>query len=100
MCPATGIETDTGRWKIETTFQEVRSYVGLGTTRGRSWAPVLRAEPCLFGLYPVVAWLYAELSARFARVRVVDWPGKQDVTFSGAITAVSRRYSTRDVRRT
>ena len=25
-----------------------------------------------------------------ARVRVVDWPGKQDVTFSDAVTAVRR----------
>jgi hypothetical protein len=40
--------------------------------------------------YTVVACLYAGLPARFARVRVVDWPGKHDVTFSDAITAVRR----------
>jgi len=90
MTAATVIETYTGRWNIETTFQEVRSYLGLGTTRGWSRDTVLRLEPCLFGLYTVVAWLYAELPARFARVRVVDWPGKHDVTFSDAITAVRR----------
>lgn len=44
--------------------------------------------PCPFGLYTVVACLYAGLPTRFARVRVVDWPGKHDVTFSDAITAV------------
>jgi hypothetical protein len=38
----------------------------------------------------VVALLYAELPARYTRVRVVDWPGKRDVTFSDAITAVRR----------
>jgi hypothetical protein len=90
MSPTAVIETYTGRWNIETTFQEVRSYVGLGTTRGWTRATVLRTEPCLFGLYTVVAWLYAELPARFTRVRVVDWPGKRDVTFSDAITAVRR----------
>src|SRR5262249_56155813 len=51
---------------------------------------VLRAEPCLFGLYTVVALLYASLPAKCARVRVVDWPGKRDVTFSDATTAVRR----------
>jgi hypothetical protein len=84
------IETYTGRWNIETTFEEMRSYLGLETTRGWSRLTVLRAEPCLFGLYTVVAWLYAELPARWARVRVIDWPGKRDVTFSDAITAVRR----------
>src|SRR5436853_627460 len=59
---------------------------------GRGWSrsTVLRVGPCLFGLYTVVVYLYAELPRRFAGVRVVDWPGKQDVTFSDAITAVRR----------
>ena len=51
---------------------------------------MLRVAPCLFGMYTVVALLYAELPARYTRVRVVDWPGKRDVTFSDAITAVRR----------
>jgi hypothetical protein len=90
MSPAAIIETYTGRWNIETTFQELRSYLGLETTRGWCRNTVLRAEPCLFGLYTVVALLYATLPAKYARVRVVDWPGKSDVTFSDAITAVRR----------
>jgi len=60
------------------------------TTRGWCKNTVLRAEPCLFGLYTLVALLYASLPARAARVRVVDWPGKRDVTFSDAMTAVRR----------
>ena len=44
---------------------------------------MLRVAPCLFGLYTVVALLYAELPARYTRVRVVDWPGKRDETFLG-----------------
>ena len=90
MKPATVIAIYTGRWNIETMFQEVRSYLGLETTRGWSRNTVRRCGPCLFCLYTVVAWLYAELPARYARVRVVDWPGKRDVTFSDAITAVRR----------
>jgi transcriptional regulator with XRE-family HTH domain len=84
------IETYTGRWNIETTYQELRSYLGLETTRGWSRNTVLRSGPCLFSLDTVVVWLYVELPARYTRVRVVDWLGKRDVTFSDAITAVRR----------
>jgi DDE superfamily endonuclease len=91
MSPKAVIETYTGRWNIETTFQEARSYLGLETTRGRSRNTVLRAEPCLLALYTLVAWLYVELPVRYRRVGAVAWLGKRDVTFSDAITAV-RRY--------
>ncbi len=84
------VETYVGRWNEETTFQEMRSYLGLETTRGWKEKTVLRAAPCLFGLYTVVAGLYSQLPRRYARVRLIDWPGKQDVTFSDAITAVRR----------
>jgi transcriptional regulator with XRE-family HTH domain len=91
MSPQAVIETYTGRWNIETTFQEARSYLGLETTRGRVRNTVLRAEPSLLALYTLVVWLYAELPVRYRRVRAVDWGRKSDVTFSDAITAV-RRY--------
>jgi DDE superfamily endonuclease len=91
MSPARVIETYTGRWNIETTFQESRSYLGLETTRGRVRNTVLRAEPSLLALYTLVVWLYAELPARYRRMRAVEWLCKSDVTFSDAITAV-RRY--------
>jgi hypothetical protein len=78
------------RWNIETTFAEMRSYLGLETTRGRCARTVLRAEPCLFGLYGVVAWLYEQLPAETQAETGVDWEGKETVTFSDAITAVRR----------
>jgi DDE superfamily endonuclease len=84
------IEAYAARWNEETTFQEMRSYLGLETTRGWKEKTVLRAAPCLFGLYTVVACLYSQLPKRYARVRAADWPGKQDVTFSDATTAVRR----------
>lgn len=86
----TVIETFTGRWSIETTFQEMRAFLGLETTRGRCAQTVLRVAPCLFGLYSVVAVLYSRLPKRHTRLRLIDWPGKKDVTFSDAITAVRR----------
>jgi DNA-binding transcriptional regulator YiaG len=84
------IETYVGRWNEETTFQEMRLYLGLETTRGWKEKTVLRMAPCLFGLYTVVAALYSQLPRRYARVRAVEWAGKIDVTFSDAITAVRR----------
>ena len=90
MTPRTIVETYTGRWSIETTFQEMRAYLGLETTRGRTENTVLRAAPCLFGLFSVIVLLYARLPANRVRVAVVLWPGKTDRTFSDAITAVRR----------
>ncbi len=79
----------TGRWTIETTFEEVRSCLHLETTRGWCRETVLRVTPCLFGLYSVVASLYNELPAR-RRVGSIEWPGKVGVTYSDALAAVRR----------
>jgi hypothetical protein len=87
MTPKDLIETFTGRWSIETTFQEMRAYLKLESTRGRTEKTVLRVAPCLFGLFSMIALWYAQLPARRQR-RAVDWPNKTETTFSDAITAV------------
>jgi hypothetical protein len=84
------IETYTGRWSIETTFQEMRAHLGLETTRGRIKNTVLRAVPCLFGLYSLVVLLYARLPAAYRHSFGVQWQGKTHTTFSDAIGAVRR----------
>jgi DDE superfamily endonuclease/Archaeal putative transposase ISC1217 len=84
------IEEYTGRWNIETTFEDSRAYLGLETTRGRCERTVGRAEPCLLGLYSVVALLYWLLPSADQEQGVVEWAGKATVTFSDAITAVRR----------
>jgi len=91
LTPKEIIEIFTGRWSIEVTFQELRAYLGLETTRGRTEKTVLRAAPCLFGLYSVVALAYAALPASQARAGRVEWAGKTETTFSDAITAVRRQ---------
>jgi hypothetical protein len=87
--PVRIIETYTARWNLETTFQEMRSLLGLETTRGWCRRTVLRMAPCLFGLYTAVALIYSRLpeSKRTGRV---GWPGKEGVTFSDALMAVRR----------
>jgi hypothetical protein len=87
--PEAIIGSYTGRWNIETTFQEMRSCLGLETTRGWCRATVLRAAPCLFGLYTVVALLYDSLP-QSKRGGAVAWPGKGGTTFSDALAAVRR----------
>jgi hypothetical protein len=84
------IEAYTARWSIETTFQEMRAYLGLETTRGRTENTVLRMAPCLFGLYSVVALCYAALPQRGLHVAMIAWCGKNTVTFSDAMTTVRR----------
>jgi DDE superfamily endonuclease len=90
MAPTGVVETYTGRWSIETSLQEMRAYMGLETTRGWKEATVLRLAPCLFGLFSVVAVVYALLPARAQAAGRVGWPGKVGTTFSDAITAVRR----------
>jgi hypothetical protein len=91
MPPARLIATSTGRWNIETTFQEMRAYLGLETTRGRVKNTVLRAAPCRFGLYAVVALVYAELPAGTTAEGTVSYRGKAAVTFADAISVVRRQ---------
>lgn len=50
---------------------------------------MLRAAPCLLGLYSVVAILFHMLPAD-KRTGGVRWAGKATVTFSDALTAVRR----------
>jgi hypothetical protein len=90
LTPEQIIEEYTGRWNIETMFEEMRAYLGLETTRGRCPPTVLRAAPCLFGLYGLVALWYDHLAARGAAEGSVQWAGKQTTTFSDAISAVRR----------
>ena len=77
------------RWNIETTFQEARCRLGLESTRGWCAKTVLRAGPCLSGLYTAVAVLFHALPES-KRVGGVSWPGKETVTFSDALCAVRR----------
>ena len=96
LAPAALITLYTGRWNIETTFQELRSHLGLETTRGWCRQTVLRMAPCLFGLYTVVAWLYHALPSS-QRLGAVQWRGKATVTFSDALGAVRRWLWTQSV---
>lgn len=90
MTAQTIVETYTGRWNIETTFQELNAHLKIGSTRCRIEMSILRQIPCLFGLYSIVVLLYANLYPSGDKTFAIIWPGKKNVTFSDALTAVRK----------
>jgi hypothetical protein len=77
-----------GRWDIEVMYEELREHLGLETTRGRSQQTVLPVEPCLFGLYSLVALWFAWQKRERRPSLLVAWPGKHFITFSDALASV------------
>lgn len=81
------------RWRIETTFQEVREHLGVETQRQWSDLAILRTTPALLGLYSLIAlWAHALMAMPDAAVRPhqAAWYKKTEPTFSDAIAAVRR----------
>ena len=81
------------RWRMETTFQEVRTHLGVETQRQWSDLAILRTTPALLGLFSLVA-VWADELARAptgaVRPRTAAWYDKHEPTFSDAIAAVRR----------
>jgi hypothetical protein len=83
----------TARWAIETTFQELRAHLGFETPRQRVAKSVLRTAPCLFGLFSLVALIFAEHARHHGvRVRAAAWYAKAEPTFSDALATVRRQF--------
>jgi len=91
--PAQIVSWFTGRWPIETTFQEMRAQLGFETPRQRTEKSVLRTGPCLLGLFSVIALIFAEHRKDHSpRVAQADWYVKAEPTFSDAIATVRRLF--------
>ena len=81
------------RWRIETTFQEVREHLGVETQRQWSDLAILRTTPALLGLYSLVTiWAHELMRKPSTAVRLhpAAWYNKNQPTFSDAIAAVRR----------
>jgi len=91
----------TGRWPIETTFQEAREHLGLETPRQRCEWSVLRTTPCLLGLFSVVCLVFAAHARWHPRARAVAnaaaWYAKAEPTFSDAMATVRRMIWTETI---
>jgi DDE superfamily endonuclease len=81
------------RWRVETTFQEVRTHLGVETQRQWSDLAILRTTPALLGLFSLIT-VWADGLARDAggtlQANTAAWYSKQEPTFSDAIAAVRR----------
>jgi len=78
---------------METTFQEVRTHLGVETQWQWFDLAILRTTPALLGLFSLVA-VWADELARTptgaVRPRTAAWYDKREPTFSDAIAAVRR----------
>ena len=81
------------RWRVETTFQEVRAHLGVETQRRWSDLAIARTTPALLGLFSLVTIrMHGLIETRDAaiRPRTAGWYGEPDLTFSDAIATVRR----------
>jgi hypothetical protein len=83
------------RWRIETTFQEVRRHLGVETQRQWSDQAIRRTTPVLLGLFSLVTLWAGELmgdGATAPHPRTAAWYAKSLPTFSDAIAVVRRAF--------
>ena len=93
MQPAAILGWFVSRWRVETTFQEVRAHLGVETQRQWSDLAILRTTPALLGLFSLITvWAdgLACDAANALRPNVAAWYRKSEPTFSDAIAAVRR----------
>lgn len=77
------------RWRLEVTFQEVRTHLGVETQRQWSDRAIARTTPALLGLFSLVT-LLAHCSTRRGKlpIRQAAWYEKPLPTFSDALAIV------------
>jgi DDE superfamily endonuclease len=80
------------RWQLETTFQEVRTHLGVETQRQWNDLAIQRTTPALLALFSFVTLLANQQAALGAlAVRQAAWYPKAAPTFSDALAAVRRQ---------
>jgi hypothetical protein len=79
------------RWQLETTFQEVRTHLGVETQRQWNDLAILRTTPALLGLFSLVTLLaHQQVQSQKLAVRQAAWYVKEQPTFSDALASVRR----------
>jgi hypothetical protein len=83
------------RWQLETTFQQVRTHLGMETQRQWSDLAIERSTPILLGLYSIVTLMAHALLQEGGQhpeaiIRKAAWYPKLLPTFSDAIALVRR----------
>lgn len=81
------------RWQMESTFQQVRTHLGVETQRQWSDKAIARSTPALFGLFSLVAVLADTLITKHGiTCRSTAWYSKSLPTFSDALALVRLRF--------
>ena len=86
------------RWRVEVTFHEVRTHLGVETQRQWSDAAIARTTPTLLGLFSLVT-LLAHPSAKRKKlpIRQAAWYSKDTPTFSDAWRSCDDRFGNRTI---
>jgi len=79
------------RWRMEVTFEEARTHLGIETQRQWSDLAIARSTPVLLGLFSLVTLLANSLRTGATKpVRQAAWYAKEHPTFSDALAWVRR----------
>ncbi len=80
------------RWQLETTFQAVRTHLGVETQRQWNERAVLRTTPALLGLFSLVTLCAHEQAGTSGiSIRQAAWYRKDQPTFADALAVVRRQ---------
>jgi hypothetical protein len=80
------------RWQLETTFQEVRTHLGVETQRQWTELAIQRTTPALLALFSLVTLVANQQAAAGTLwIRQAAWYRKRTPTFSDALAAVRRQ---------
>jgi hypothetical protein len=79
------------RWRLEVTFEEARTHLGIETQRQWNDLAIARTTPVLFGLFSLVTLMADVLIRTEAKpVRQAAWYKKEHPTFADAMAMVRR----------
>jgi hypothetical protein len=78
------------RWRIEITFEELRTCLGFETQREWSDRAIERTTPCLFGIFSLTVLMAQVRHGAQLPVRQTTWYIKTEPTFSDVLAAVRR----------
>jgi len=80
------------RWRVEVTFHEVRTHLGVETQRQWSDGAIARTTPTLLGLFSLVTLLANQsVKAEQLPIRQAAWYTKDTPTFADALALVRRQ---------
>lgn len=83
------IESFVSRWRLETTFEEVRRHLGYETQRHWGDFSVDRISPCIFASFSIICLCADSLSkTEGLSPQATAWYKKKNITFSDALCAV------------